>query len=315
MKVDLVSTPYVLMFPGQGAQYVGMGAKLLRSPSARRVVEQVEDLTGVAVARLATGGPATELDRTSTTQPCTYALSLAAVAVLREHLGGDGSLVACAGHSAGHFAALTIAGALSLEAGARLVMLRGALMEQAQGRAPGAMAAVNLDEETARAWLPPSGEVVLANVNGPEQVVISGPRSAVLAALETLPTRTRSRVLPVKVAAHSPLMDEAAERFTAALRQVPMADATVPISMNDTGQLVFDAEELRANLAAHLSMPVHWRSVLIRLATRATAFVDCGPGQTLARLVGQNLNDAQAVAIGFLQGVDELVAAPRMRHT
>jgi [acyl-carrier-protein] S-malonyltransferase len=276
------------VFPGQGAQTVGMGRDLFEnSPAARAAFAAVDAACGFSVSALCFDGPDERLKETRFTQPALYAVHVAALAACREAgLEPD----AVAGHSIGEYAALVAAGALSVDDGARLVALRGAAMARAGAASPGTMAAVlGLDADTVRAvCAATTGVVVPANDNAPGQIVISGQSDAVAAASVALKAAGAKRVLPLAVsgAFHSPLMEPAAHELRAALTTASVHDPALPVVANITADFVGTAAQVRENLAAQVAGPVRWVESVQRLAAAGVAeFVECGPGSVLAGLI------------------------------
>lgn len=278
------------VFPGQGAQVVGMGRDLYdNSPAARDVFETVDAACGTPVSLLCFHGPDEVLKDTANAQPALFAVSVAAFAACRE--AGLKPAMA-AGHSIGEYAALVAAGSLSVHEGARLVKARGEAMAQAAAHRPGTMAAVlGLDAETVAECCReanPVGVVVPANLNAPGQVVVSGEMAAVARATELLKLRGAKRVLPLPVsgAFHSPLMEVAVATLRGVLQLTDVNKPTLPIVQNLTADYARTAEEVKANLAAQVAGPVRWTETVERLvADGGTTFIECGPGSVLAGLI------------------------------
>jgi [acyl-carrier-protein] S-malonyltransferase len=289
----------VLVFPGQGAQYVGMGRLAHQaSESARRLFARADDVLGVALSRICFGGPAEELLATRWQQPAILTCSLAMVAAWEEnHPAAAGRLdvVCVAGHSLGEYSALVYAGALSFEEAVRLTHLRGTLMHEAAEQRPGGMAAVLglgvdiLDALCAEAMAELSdGEVVVvANRNGAGQVVLSGTRRALALAGELARRRGARRIVPLAVdgAFHSPLMASAARDLAAALASSAIGTAQVPVLANSTAQPLREAAEVRAELERQVVAPVLWAETMLRAVELGAGHcLDSGPGETLANL-------------------------------
>lgn len=285
------------IFPGQGSQSVGMGAALAAaSPAAAAVFAEADAALGEALSRLAWEGPAEQLDRTEQAQPALVATSIAILAGLRERWSAEDLPVPepafLAGHSMGQYSALVAAGSLGLADAVRLVRERGRLMQASgQGR-DGAMAAlIGLPEEHLAELLgraSGAGVLTVANRNAPGQIVVSGERPAIEAAAAVareLGAR-RAVVLPVSVAAHSPLMAEAAEGMRAVLRDVAIADPRPPLLANADGHPLETADAARAELVEHLTRGVDWVRTIERLvAAGVDTFVEVGPGRVLTGLV------------------------------
>ncbi len=297
-----------LVFPGQGSQSVGMGKALLEgSPTAATVLAGADAALGEPLTRLILDGPAEQLDLTVNSQPALLAMSVAFLAVLRERWAGAGvepDIAFAAGHSMGQYSAMVAAGVISLADGLRLVRERGRQMQASGGDRQGAMAAViGLDD----ARLPDlvaagskSGILTVANRNGPGQVVVSGEKDAVDAAAtaaKDLGAR-RAIVLPVSVAAHSPLMAQAAEGMARVLASVPFADPTIPLVANSDARPLTTAAQARAELVEHLTRGVDWIAAVERMTgAGVTTFVEVGPGKVLTGLVKRIAPEATALAL------------------
>ncbi len=291
------------VFPGQGAQTVGMGRDLYdNSPAARAVFDVVDAACGVPVSLLCFHGPDEVLKDTANAQPALFAVAVAALAACRE-AGLEPAMAA--GHSIGEYAALVAAGSLSVHEGARLVKARGEAMAQAAAHRPGAMAAVlGLDAKTVAECCReanPDGVVVPANLNAPGQIVISGEVAAVARASELLKLRGAKRVLPLAVsgAFHSPLMEVAVATLRGVLQLTDVSDPVLPIVQNVTADYARTGDEIKANLAAQVAGPVRWVETVERLAEDgAAAFVECGPGGVLAGLIKRIAPAALVVSVG-----------------
>jgi [acyl-carrier-protein] S-malonyltransferase len=296
------------VFPGQGSQSVGMGRTLADvSPAAAAVFAAADLALGSSISRLAWDGPAEQLDLTENAQPAILAASIAILAALRERwaaAGLDPLLPAfAAGHSMGQYSALVAAGALSLEDAVRLVRERGRLM-QASGRGhDGSMAAlIGLDDARLPELIADAsihGTFVVANRNAPGQVVVSGERAAVEAGAEIARSfgARRAIVLPVSVAAHSPLMGEAANGMVAALAGLEFRDPTPPLLANADAHPIGTAEGCRTELVEHLTTGVDWIRVVEQMAAAGvTTYVEIGPGRVLTGLIKRIVPDAEAIA-------------------
>lgn len=313
-------SPLAYVFPGQGSQSVGMGRALAESsPAAANVFAAADRALGIAISALAWEGPAERLDLTAHAQPALLATSMAILAALRERWSAAGleapRPVFAAGHSMGQYSALVAAGALSLEDGIRLVRERGRLMQASgQGR-DGAMAAlIGLDDARLPeliAGASARGVFVVANRNAPGQVVVSGERPAVEAGAElarSLGAR-RAIVLPVSVAAHSPLMAEAAEGMRSALAGITFHDPTPPLLANADAHPVSSADACRSELVEHLTTGVDWiRVVETMTAAGVTTFVEIGPGRVLTGLLKRIVPDADVIAADDPASADRLLA-------
>lgn len=299
----------VVLCPGQGAQRVGMGRDVAeRFDAARAVFEAVDAALGVPLSRLMWEGPEDELTLTHNAQPAILVHSLAVHAVVREALAP----VAGAGHSLGEYSAYAAAGAVAPVDGARLVRRRGELMYEAGRQRPGAMSAVlGLDvaavEEACAAASGDGRVVVAANLNAPDQIVISGDPEAVARAGERLTALGAKRVVPLKVsgAFHSPLMEPAAVGLRGELERVRFADPGFPVIANATAEPVRDAATAKRLLGAQLTAPVRWVASMERAAAEAggAMFVELGPGNVLSGLARRIIAGAEAVALGTAEQV------------
>jgi len=297
------------VFPGQGSQSPGMGAALAAaSPAAAAVFAEADAALGEPISRLAWEGPADELDLTRNAQPALVATSVAFLAALRERREAVGAAPIAssfaAGHSMGQYSALVAAGSLTLTDAVRLVRLRGELMQASGAGRPGAMAAlIGLDD----ARLPDvvatgsaGGILTVANRNSPGQVVLSGERPAVEAAIGAAKEAGARRVieLPVSVAAHSPLMADAAAGMAEALAGVAFADPRPPLLSNAAASPIATADGARAELVEHLTRGVDWVAIVERMrAEGVDTFVEVGPGRVLTGLVRRIVPDANAIAL------------------
>ena len=302
--------PCAYLFPGQGSQHVGMGHDLHAAfPAARAVFALADNTLGVSLSQLCFDGPPELLNDTWNTQPAILATSIAALRVLEER--GADSLIYVAGHSMGEFSALVAAGALSLEDGLRLVRRRGQLMKQVGERSPGGMAAVlGLEREPLETVCTVvrkrTGQYVgIANDNCPGQLVISGTVVALGQAMELAKGKGARRVirLPVSIAAHSPLMAEAAAEFRRVLDATAFRQPSVPLVANASAGPLTDPDGIRDALAQQLTSRVRWtESVRWMIAQGVTRFLEAGPKDVLTGLLRRidcavvGLTTAQALA-------------------
>lgn len=300
-----------LLCPGQGAQRVGMGKDLAeRFPQARQVFAAADDALAVPLSRLAWEGPEPELTLTHNAQPAILTHTLAVHAVLRDVVRPVGA----AGHSLGEYSAYAIAGSLPAAEAARLVRRRGELMLEAGRRRPGTMAAVlGLSGEAVvaacREASADDAVAVAANLNAPDQTVISGDPSAVERAGQGCKVAGAKRVLPLKVsgAFHSPLMAPAAQPLAAELEQVAFADPAFPVVANVSAAPVSDAATARRLLGAQLTAPVRWVEAMRTAASLAGAdvtFLEIGPGTVLAGLLKRIAPQAKVTSVGTADEVE-----------
>jgi [acyl-carrier-protein] S-malonyltransferase len=282
------------VFPGQGSQYVGMGAEVLeRSPAAAAAFERADAALGFPLSRLILEGPADELDLTVNAQPAILATSVAYLDAMREdarEAGVDIVPRALAGHSAGQYAAAVAADAIDYADALRLVRERGRIMQE-RGIAGGMGAVVGLSDEQVHEIVDAArehGEISVANANAPGQIVLSGVIPALVFALEmskTVGARKAAR-LTVSVASHSPLMRRARDEFGRILARVPFRDPAVPMLGNVHGTVISTADGLRIELTEHLVHGVQWTATVRRMVgDGVTDFVEVGPGRVLSGLI------------------------------
>ena len=282
------------IFPGQGSQMVGMGKDFAEAyPAAGEIFQQADELLGVPFSELMFNGDADELNQTYNTQAALYVCSAAMLNALKVELR-DAEPIAYAGHSLGEFTALYAAGALTFEDGLRLVRARGRLMGLAGDQHPGAMAALlglgaSVVHEICEIATDQTGvPVVLANDNCPGQVVISGDNVAIDAAIQLAEERGVKKAvkLAVSVAAHSPLMQPAADDFRQALDATTITAPHTPVYANATAQPIRDIDAIRDALNHQLTNPVRWtESVQTMLTVGVHQFVEIGSGDVLTGLI------------------------------
>lgn len=276
---------HAYVFPGQGAQYTGMGKDLYDNvPEAKALFEKANEILGFRITDIMFEGTAEELKQTRVTQPAVFLHSV----ILAKASGVKPDAVA--GHSLGEFSALVVAGALSFEDGLRLVAKRAGAMQKACEAVSGTMAAVLglADEVVEKACGETEGVVVAANYNCPGQLVISGAVASVDAACETLKTAGARRALrlPVGGAFHSPLMEPAKKELEAAIAEASFAEPVCPVYQNVDAQPYTDPAQIKANLIAQLTAPVRWTQIVRNmLADGVTEFTELGPGTVLQGLI------------------------------
>ena len=280
------------VFPGQGAQFAGMGKDLYDlKPLAKELFDKANEILGYSITDIMFNGTDEQLKETKITQPAVFLHSVISALCL----GDEFTPSTVAGHSLGEFSALVAAGALSFEDGLRLVYARAMAMQKACEVAPGTMAAiVGLDDETVEKvcqQVSTTGNVVVAaNYNCPGQLVISGNIDAVNQACELLKEAGAKRALPLKVggAFHSPLMQPAKDELQTAIENTTFAEPKCPVYQNVDGQAHTAPEEIKKNLIAQLTSSVRWTSsVQNMIKDGANDFTECGPGKALQGMIGR----------------------------
>lgn len=305
------------IFPGQGSQFPGMGKDLAEAfPDARHTFEEVDDALGQKLSKIIFEGPEGDLNLTENTQPALMAVSMAVMNVLTRQGGVDLAKTAAfvAGHSLGEYSALTAAGALDLPITAKLLKLRGQSMQKAVPVGVGAMAAIlglDFDDVKAIAAEASNQEICeAANDNSAGQVVISGHKGAVEAAMALATTRgaKRALLLPVSAPFHCRLMAPAAEAMAAALGNTTIHAPVVPLVANVTAQSVTDPGEIRTLLVDQVTGSVRWReSVQWMKQQGVDEMIEIGAGKVLAGLVKRIEADVAASSVGTPQQIEELI--------
>ena len=289
------------IFPGQGAQFSGMGLDLYEnSPLAQSLFEKANDILGFHITDIMFEGSAEDLKETKVTQPAIFLHSV----ILAKTLGESFKPDMVAGHSLGEFSALVAAGALTFEDGLKLVSQRAIAMQKACEVQPSTMAAVlGLEDAVVeKVCQDIDGVVVAANYNCPGQLVISGEVEAINKACEALKEAgaRRALVLPVGGAFHSPMMEPAREELAAAIENTTFSKPNCPIYQNVTATAITDESEIKANLISQLTAPVRWtQSVQQMINDGATLFTEVGPGKVLQGLV-KKINRASETASATL---------------
>lgn len=281
------------VFPGQGAQFVGMGKDLYENHAlAKELFDKADEILGYRITDIMFEGTDEELKQTKVTQPAIFLHSVISALCLGEEFKPD----MVAGHSLGEFSALTAAGALSFENGLRLVYARAMAMQKACEAQPSTMAAVIglADDVIERICDETEGVVVPANYNSPGQVVISGEVEAVKTACAKLKEAGAKRALPLAVggAFHSPLMEPARVELAAAIETTPFNRPICPVYQNVDGKPYTEAADIKANLLKQLTSPVRWtQTVMNMIQDGMTEFAECGPGTVLTGLINRIRND------------------------
>ena len=285
------------IFPGQGAQYTGMGKELYEnSPLAKELFEKANDILGFRITDIMFDGTAEELKETKVTQPAVFIHSV----ILAKTLDNFHPEMV-AGHSLGEFSALVANGTLSFEDGLKLVSKRADAMQKACEQRPSTMAAVlGLPDETVESVCASiDGIVVAANYNCPGQLVISGEFSAVEKACEAMKAAgaKRALLLPVGGGFHSPMMEPAREELALAIENTVFSTPICPVYQNVTATAVSDANEIKKNLITQLTAPVKWTQLVQQMiADGATSFTEVGPGKVLVGLVAKINKEVEVVS-------------------
>lgn len=284
---------HAFIFPGQGAQFTGMGQKHFDNNAfAKRIFEQSNEILGFPISEIMFHGSADELKQTNVTQPAVFIHSVIAYKSIDPMPKPD----MVAGHSLGEFSALVANGCLSFEDGLELVAVRARAMQKACEIIPSTMAAVlgladEKVEEICKEVSAETGEIVVAaNYNCPGQLVISGTIKAVEAACEKMKTAgaKRALLLPVGGAFHSPLMEPAREELRNAIEKVSLYNPSCPVYQNVAAKAIFDRDEIKQNLIEQLTGAVRWtQTIQAMIGDGATKFTEAGPGKVLQGLVGK----------------------------
>lgn len=299
------------MFPGQGAQFVGMGKDLYEQySSARDLYDLADEILEFPLSRICFEGPEEELQQTRNTQPAIAVTSLALLKVATEIspplLASRPAFVA--GHSLGEYSALVAAGALSFESAIKLLRARGDLMQKSGDKNPGTMAAIlGLDIADCEDVCREAGAEV-CNVNAPGQVVIGGRREAVVRALDYAKARGAAKVIPLSVsgAFHSSLMKPAGDGMTQHVATASVNDSLIPVVANCTATPITDELSIRNELVDQVTRPVQWSNTVEFLGSQGvTTFIEFGPGRVLTAIIKRmlrksttiNVNDATSVLV------------------
>ena len=288
-RIDTTNTNTMkaYIFPGQGAQFPGMGQDLYQnSDQAKELFDQANEILGFSITDVMFSGTAEDLQQTRVTQPAIFLHSV----ILAKTLGDDFKPEMVAGHSLGEFSALVANGTLSFESALKLVSQRAMAMQKACELQPSTMAAVlGLEDDVVEEVCEQTpGIVVAANYNCPGQLVISGEIEAINKACETLTEKgaRRALVLPVGGAFHSPLMEPAREELAAAIEATEFSRPICPIYQNVTANAVTDPAQIKANLIAQLTAPVRWTQTIQQMISDGgTEFIELGPGKVLQGLM------------------------------
>lgn len=303
---------YAFVFPGQGAQQIGMGLDLVASSKAAKLVfDEVDEALGINLSKIVFEGPEEDLKNTMNTQPAILTMSIACLRAMEEILGGlmpSPSFVA--GHSLGQYTALIASKSMSLSTAAVLVRERGRLMQYAAELNSGGMAALIGMEDSVIEDICSETGTEISNLNAPGQTVISGTSEAIDKAVTLATERGARRAIPLPVAGafHSRLMKPAQEGLDMAINNVVISDPQIPIVANSTGLPLTNSEEIKSELSASLCSPVRWRdSIEYMVATAGVQTIyEIGPGKALSGMITRISPEIEVKNIELLENINSL---------
>ena len=303
---------YAFVFPGQGAQQIGMGLDLVASSKAAKLVfDEVNEALGINLSKIVFEGPEEDLKNTMNTQPAILTMSIACLRAMEEILGGlmpSPSFVA--GHSLGQYTALIASKSMSLSTAAVLVRERGRLMQYAAELNSGGMAALIGMEDSVIEDICSETDTEISNLNAPGQTVISGTSEAIDKAVTLATERGARRAIPLPVAGafHSRLMKPAQEGLDMAINNVVISDPQIPIVANSTGLPLTNSEEIKSELSASLCSPVRWRdSIEYMVATAGVQTIyEIGPGKALSGMITRISPEIEVKNIELLENINSL---------
>ena len=303
---------FAYVFPGQGAQYVGMGQQLYNgSDSAKSVLDQIDKVLNRPLTKLMFNGPEDELRQTFNAQPAIMAVSLACIMAMTDQLGLD-SLPPpkfVAGHSLGEYTALSISNVLTLEETVWLIQERARLMQDACEENDGSMAAILGLDEIAITEIAMKTDTYVSNINTPTQIVISGEKQAIANAIEIAVSQGARKAIPLRVsgAFHSQLMKSAQNGLAASIQNLNFKNPTIPVIGNCTGKPITTAEEIKEELVSQICNCVQWnQSIQFMTQTGITSFVEIGPGITLTSMIKRINKSANIFNISDIDSMSSL---------
>lgn len=303
-----------VVFPGQGAQFVGMGKDFFEHfEAAREIFDEAQNILGVDIARLCFEGPQKALDHTVNTQITVLTADIAAYRVFEKEVGITPLVMA--GHSLGEFGAICAAGAISFDDALPLVHARATYQQEAVPEGTGSMAAImGLDEDTleciCRSISETTGKIIdIVNFNAPSQLVISGHTEAVItAAAEARDKGARAIMLPISVPCHCRLLDEAAKKFEGNLERIIVTDFKVDVIPNYNPDISYSKNNARDLLAKQLNSPVRWQETIEKMAEMGIdTIIETGPKRTLSGLIRRINGNMRTLNVGDLESLTKTI--------